>query len=108
LKGGFKGVFQAQRAPHPGFGPDGLHPISKRGDEAEILAHMLFADRSNGKNASGRERDRRAKDRLGHEDAFGMMSLGAVPEVGNDLLRLVEPVMDALIVFDRAAPFADA
>ena len=108
LNAGFKGVFQTQGAAHPRFGPDRFHPVGEGWDEAEILADMLLADPSNGKNASGRQCDRRAKDRLRHESAFGMMPQRAVPEIGDDLLRLVKPVMDALVVFDRAAPFANA
>ena len=48
------------------------------------------------------------EDRLRHEDALGMVPQGPVPEIGDDLFRLVKPVMDALVVGDGAAPFPDA
>ena len=45
------------------------------------------------------------KNRLEHEDAFGVVPQRAMPEVGDDLLRLVEPFVERLIVLCRAAPF---
>ena len=66
---------------------------------------MLLADPSDRDDAARGKRDRGAENRLGHEDAFRVVPQGPVTEIGDDLLRLVEPVMDALIVGDRAAPF---
>ena len=45
---------------------------------------------------------------LGHEDALGMMSKGAMAEVGNDGFRCIEPVMDVLVICDCAAPLLNA
>ena len=75
---------------HPGFGPDGLHPIGKARDEAEILFQMLFANPSGRDDAPGRERKGLAEDRLGHEYALGMVPQGPVPKIGGDLLALVD------------------
>src|SRR3546814_10632161 len=60
-------------APHPRLGPDAPHPIGEARDEAEILAHMLFADQADRHHAAGRRGDGRAEKALQHEDAFGMM-----------------------------------
>src|SRR3546814_4757585 len=68
-------------APHPRLGPDAPHPIGEARDEAEILAHMLFADQADRHHAAGRRGDGRAEKALQHEDAFGMMAQGAVTEI---------------------------
>jgi hypothetical protein len=39
-----------------------------------------------------------------HKDAFGVMTQRAMSKIGDDLLRLIEPVMNGLVVGDRAAP----
>jgi hypothetical protein len=43
-----------------------------------------------------------------HEDAFGMMPQRAMTTISDDLLRLVEPVMDALVITNCATAFSDA
>jgi hypothetical protein len=40
-----------------------------------------------------------------HEDAFGMMPEGQVPEIRGDAFRLIEPGMKRHVVGNRAAPF---
>ena len=104
---GGKVTFEIEGAPHPGLRADRFHPIGAGRNETEILADMLLANPANGNNPAGYEGDRRAKDRLGHGYALGMMTQSTMSEIGNDLLRFVEPVMDPLVVIDRAAPFAD-
>jgi hypothetical protein len=37
-----------------------------------------------------------------------MVMQGTVPEIGNDNFRVVEPVVDRLVVADAAPPFAEA
>jgi len=69
---------------------------------------MLLADPPGRDDTIGRERDRATENRLGHEDAFGMVSERPVTEIRDDFFRLVKPVVDADIVFDRAAPFSYA
>src|SRR5271166_2885161 len=59
---------------HPRFGVDAAHLIREARNEAEVFAHMLFADRSHRRHAAGRDRDRRAEEALQHEEAFGMMA----------------------------------
>ena len=75
---------------HPGLGADRFHPIRKAGDEAEVLLHMLLANPTGRDDAPCRERERRAKNRLGHEYALGMVAQRPVPKVGRDLLALVD------------------
>ncbi len=54
---------------------------------------MLFANPAGRDDAPGREREGRPENRLRHEDALGMVPQRPVPEVGRDLLALVEPGM---------------
>ena len=77
---------------HPGLGPDGLHPISEARNEAEVFLQMLLADPSSRDDAPGREGERRPEDGLGHKDALGMVAQRPVPEVGRDLLAMVDYV----------------
>lgn len=48
------------------------------------------------------------EDGLAHEDAFGMMPQGTMPEVGEELFRLIEPLVDGQIVIHTTAPFFHA
>ena len=50
---------------HPGLGPDGLHPVGKARDEAEVFLHMLLTDPAGRDDAPGRERKGRPENRLG-------------------------------------------
>jgi hypothetical protein len=45
---------------------------------------------------------------LRHEDTFGVMPQRPVPEIRDDHLGFVKPVVDALIVLDSAAPLLHA
>jgi len=51
---------------HPGRGPDGLHPVGETRDEAEVFLHMLFPHPAGRDDTSGRERESRTENRLGH------------------------------------------
>ena len=75
---------------HPGLGPDGLHPIGEARDEAKVFLDMLLADPAGRDDAPSREREGRAENRLGHEDALRMVAQRPVPKVGSDLLALVD------------------
>ena len=77
---------------HPGLGPEGLHPVGKTRDEAEVFPHMLLSDPTGRDDAPGREREGRPEDRFGHEDALGMVPQRPVPKVGRDFLALVDYV----------------
>ena len=81
-----------RRPAHPGLGPDGLHPIGKARDEAEVLLDMLLADPSRRNDAPGRECEAGTENRLGHEDALGMVAQRPVPEIGRDLLAGIDYV----------------
>lgn len=105
---GLKAVFQAKSAAHPAFRPDRFDPVGKGWNKAEVFADMLLAYPSDWDHAATGERDCGAENRFRHEDALGVVPQGAVAEVGGDLLRLVKPVVDALVVGDRAAPFPHA
>src|SRR6516162_2740622 len=91
-------------AAHPGFGTDAPHPIGEGRDESEVLDNVLLTDPARRNDAAGRQCDGRTKDRLGHEDAFGVMAERAVPEIRCDLLPGIEPAMDRQIVVDCTAP----
>src|ERR1700722_5254243 len=78
-------------AAHPGLGPGAAHPVGEARDEAQIFADMLLADQADRHDAAGRERDRRPEEAFEHEDAFGVMPQRAMPEVGGDRLRFIEP-----------------
>ena len=65
---------------------DGMKPRSSRTCCSPI--------QRTGNHPAGRERDRGAENRLRHEDSLGMVPQRAMAEVGDDLLRFVEPVMD--------------
>src|SRR5207249_2369370 len=74
----------------------------------EILGDVLLADPAHGDLPACAGRDRDAEDLLGEKDALRVMAEGTVAEVGDDLLRLVEPGVDRQVVVDLAAPFAYA
>jgi hypothetical protein len=57
-------------------------------DEAQVFADALLPDPSDADFPGPGDRDRRAENRLGHEDALGVMGQGAVPEVRDDLFGL--------------------
>jgi hypothetical protein len=101
----FRGLFEPLRAAHPWLGPDGFDPIGEGRDETEVLDDVLLADPAGRDDPAGGQGDGCAEDRFRHEDALGVMPQGAVPEIGDDLLGLVEPVVDTLIISDFAAPF---
>jgi hypothetical protein len=69
---------------------------------------MLLTDPSNGENSTRGENDSRTEDDFCHENAFGMVTQRPVTEVGSDLLRLVEPIVNRQVIFDSAAPFLQA
>jgi hypothetical protein len=69
---------------------------------------MLLADEPGWHDAPARKGDGLSKDGLDHEDALGVMAQCAVPEVGDDFLRLVEPVVKRVVIFDSAAPLLHA
>ena len=77
---------------HPGLGPDGLHPVGEARDEAKVFLDMLLTDPAGRDDAPGRECEGRPENRLGHEDALGMVAQGPVPKVRCDLLALVDYV----------------
>jgi hypothetical protein len=66
---------------------------AKFGNEAEVLTHMLLADQPDRHHTAGRDRDCRAEEALQHEDAFGLMAKRAMPKIGSDSLRPIEPLM---------------
>src|SRR3546814_18232259 len=68
---------------------------------------MLFPDKANGNYAPRRDGDRRSEEALEHEDALGVITQCAVPEIRSDRLGFVEPLVERQIVFRLAAPFAD-
>ena len=69
---------------------------------------MLLTDSSRRDFTARRGLDCCAENRFRHENAFRVVTEGTVTEVGDDLLRLVEPVMDALIILNAASPFVHA
>ena len=77
---------------HPRLWPDGLYPVGEARDEAEVFLHMLFANPAGRDDAPGREGEGRPENRLGHEDALGMVAQRPVPKVRSDLLALVDYV----------------
>jgi hypothetical protein len=97
-----------QSAPfeHPALRCDETAPIGKAGNEAQVFDHMLLANQPDRNGPAIRIDDRRAKERLEHEYAFGMVPQGPVPRVCKDGLRLVEPLVEFDIVSGRAAPFS--
>ena len=48
-----KGVFKLLRAAHPRLRPNGLDPVGKGRDEAEVLAHVLLADQPDRHHSAG-------------------------------------------------------
>lgn len=54
------------RAAHPGLGPDRPRPVGKAGDEARILAYMLFADPAGRDDPARRQGQGFPVDLLGH------------------------------------------
>src|SRR3546814_19076040 len=68
---------------------------------------MLFPDKANGNYAPRRDGDRRSEEALEHEDALGVMTQCAVPEISSERLGFVEPLVERQIVCRLAAPFAD-
>ena len=77
---------------HPGLWRDEPRPVRKRGNEAEVLANVLLADQTDWNSTAVGIDDGRAEQGFEHENALGVMPQRAVPGVGEDGLRLVEPL----------------
>jgi hypothetical protein len=69
---------------------------------------MLFANKSDGDNPAVTIGEGFAKDPLGQEDPFRVVSQSPVPEVGKVGFAFVEEVMNRQIVVDHAAILSDA
>jgi len=65
---------------------------------------VLLADPTGRDHATRGKRNGAAKHRLRHEDAFGVVAQRAMPEVGEDFLALVKPLVDRNVVLNFAAP----
>ena len=65
---------------------------------------MLLTDESGRHHAPCRQGDGLPENGFSHEDAFGMMAQGAMPEIGDDLLGFIEPVMQVVVILDNTAP----
>jgi hypothetical protein len=85
-----------------------LEPVLHGRDEAQILCDVLLAYPPRRNYLTGRERQRAAEDAFEHEDTLGMVAKGAVPKIRHEALRLVEPIVQPLIILHRAAPLAHA
>ena len=99
-----RGLVERIALQHPGLGGDEPRPVGKRGNEAEVFARMLLADETDRNRTTVGIDDRRAEQGFEQEDALGMMPQCAVPGIGEDRLRLVEPLVQRQIVTGRAAP----
>lgn len=80
-------------ARHSGFDTDEPCPVGDGGNTAKVLADMLLADETNGTVLSIGVADRHAENAFQHEYAFGMVPQRAAPRMGDELLRLVEPLV---------------
>ena len=97
-------AFKFLSATHPRLRPDSLHPLGERRNEAKIFTDVLFADPSDRDDPASGDHDGRTEDGLGHENALGMVTEGAMPEVGDDHFRFIEPIMDADVVLRNTTP----
>lgn len=89
----------------PSSSPAGCTAANRaRRDASEVLTDVLLSEPAHRDLPPGADRDRRAEDLLGQEDALGVVTQGAVAYVGGDRLCRVEPVVDRLVVLRFAAP----
>ena len=86
---------------HPGLWRDEPRPVRKRGNEAEVLANVLLADQTDWNSTGVGIHDGRAEQGFEHENALGVMPQRAVPGIGEDGLRLVEPLVERQVVVDE-------
>jgi len=80
-----------------------LKPILYRRNPAQIVGHVLLANRSHGNVLAVAVLDRRSKNGGAQEDALAVMPQRAVAEIGEVRLALVKPVMDCEVVLRFAA-----
>jgi hypothetical protein len=90
---------------HPRLGANAADPIGETWDASEVLNHMLLTDEPDGNDATRRERQSCPEQAFQHEDSFGMMPAGAMPEISDEHFGFVHPVMEWQIFFGFAAPF---
>src|SRR6056297_1400376 len=84
---------------HPWLGLDPSQPVRHARDTAlAVFTDMLFPDPAHGYFPTRAIGQGQTEDTFGLEQAFSMMTQGAVREEGEVLFRGIEPVVDGLIV----------
>ena len=79
------------------------YPILERWDSPKVFPHMLFANIPNGNSPAVAVHNDVAEEPLGQEDALGMVAQGPMTKVCDLSFRLIEEVVDGLVVFRLAA-----
>src|SRR5690554_5341795 len=80
--------------------------LDARDPPAAIFLDVLLADVPYGHRLALAICDCHTKDPLGFEDALRVMPKGPVPEVTEELLGGIEPVVNRQVVFRDTAPLA--
>lgn len=87
-----------RRSPHPWLNLEIHEPVFHRWDPSEIVSDMLLTDEPHGYLFARTVAKRDAQQPLAHKNPLGVMSQRAVPKVGHERLRFIEPVMHRQIV----------
>lgn len=93
-----------RRLTHPVLGPDVLEPVLNGWNTTAVFLDMLLADPSHGNHPARAVPDRMTEDPFALEDALGMMPERPMAEVGHELFRGIEPVVDCLVVLGHPSP----
>jgi hypothetical protein len=93
---------------HPRFDGEVLKPIGQAGNKSKVLDYMLFTDKTDGNISSVRRCYRHPKLMLCSPDTLGVVSERPMCSPRVEGLRPVEPIVNRLIVFDRAAKTPNA
>jgi hypothetical protein len=90
-------------AQDPGGRLNEARPVGEGRDASEVFGDVLFADQSDWNDLSVAVGHHVPKHRLKLKDSFGVVTERTMSRVGNDQLRLVEPFMQAEVVFGLPA-----
>jgi hypothetical protein len=88
--------------------PNLKEPILRGGYSPEIFLYVLLGNVANGYFDFVAVNYRDAEDPFRQKHALGMVSKRAMPEIGEECFRFIEPVMDWQVILWLAAKFPGA
>ena len=82
---------------HPALWTDSCQPVLDGRDAPEIFLHVLFSEVADRHLSTVRVPDGDTGNSFGQKDSFGVMTKGAVAEVGEERFGFVKPPVDCEI-----------